>query len=280
MFQRDVLAVKTGKGGQVDWPVPGVVPMRCLKTPYVWLGLGVVLLAPAAPARADFTTPVQTKSISSTQTNWDSTTTSIASVNPFRFDTLQTALKNAGFSNDYISKARLDSVSLTLDYKFDNTINIRYDNAARISVNANGAMNVHLGNSQANLFTPITFQNAVTRDYRPSDVFGKFIPPISKTFAGTRSTTLTDAASLSKFTTGTQVSLPSFAQATSNFSSSTANGFGSSTTFAGATLSLVYTYSIVPEPTSFALCGLGLAGLLGTVYTRSRRDRVKFDPTV
>jgi len=253
--------------------------MRCLTSPIVWLGVGVTLLTPVASARADFTTPVQTRTISSTQTNWNDGTSSIAGSNPFRFDRLDTALKNAGVGLPPGPTAGLESVSLKLDYKFDNTINIRYDNAARISVSAGGTMNVHMSNDQANLFTPITFQNSVTRDYKPSDVFGKFIDPVHKTFAGSRSATLT-AGQLAQFKGLGEVKLPSFAQATSNFTSSTGNGFGSSTTFAGASLSLVYTYRIVPEPTSFALCGLGLAGLLGTLYSRSRRDRVKFDPSV
>lgn len=259
--------------------------MRCFKRSLVLLGVGFALIAAAAPVRADFVT-VSTAAIPLTQTNWTPTTASLAGVNPFQLDQLGTALTKAGVVIGPGQSAVLTKVELTLDYRFDNTLQIRFDNLSTIGVNASGSMQVFLGSGitpssgQAPIITPPTFANSSTLSSSPSDIFSKYVTVPTKSFTGTQTASLTDQASLNKFLGNGTVSLPVFASATSNFTTSSANGFGSSVTYASAGINVVYTFAIVPEPTAFVLCGIGVAALLGTLGSRSRRDRVKFDPSV
>lgn len=259
--------------------------MRCLKMSLRLLGVGFALLAAAAPVRADFLT-VSSASIPLTQTNWTPSTTSLAGVNPLQLDQLGTALAKAGVVIGPGQSAQLQKVDLTLDYRFDNTLQIRFDNLSTIGVNASGSMQVFLGSGitptsgQAPIVTPATFTNSASLSSSPSDIFSKYVTLPTKSFTGTQTASISDQTTLNKFLGNGKVSLPAFVSATSAFTTTSANGFGSSVTYASAGINVVYTYAIVPEPTSFVLCGIGVAALLGTIGSRSRRVRVKFDPSV
>ena len=85
--------------------------------------------------------------------------------------------------------------------------------------------------------------------------------------------TLNSAADLAMFTAankGDSIKLPVIATAQSTFSSTTGNGSGVVNTAAGADVIVTYTYAPapVPEPTTFAVLG---AGLLGLIVARRKR---------
>lgn len=226
---------------------------------------GLVIPALTGVARADFT-PTQTASIPLTQTNWDSTTPSVAGVDPLTFQQFNAAQ----YSQNGLT-AVLTSVQLTLNYTFDNTLTMRFDNVSTITVTASGTMGLTLPGGTNLLPTTPTFTHSETLSATPSDVFSKYVTlPLTPPATGTVNGTYTDSATLSQFTGTGTISLPAFANATSSFTSSSGNGYGSSVTYASATVGIVYFYTLAPEPSSFVLMGLGVVGLVAVACRRSR----------
>jgi len=123
---------------------------------------------------------------------------------------------------------------------------------------------------------PQSFSNETSR-YQPGSPF--FLTAdgqpdnITSTFTGTRSLTLTDPGQLALFTGPGTVGLPVFAAAGSFFSTTSGNGIGSIVTYAAVTVQLSYTYAI-PEPSSVALLGLGVVGIVLAGGLRRRRTAV------
>jgi hypothetical protein len=245
------------------------------------LVVGLVLVQGAATARADFT---QTFTIPLTKTNWDPTTFSSSTppVDPLivqKFDPnspIQVPEPHPG------QTPILTQVDLTVTYTFENTLSMRFDNPSTITVSASGTMNVFQPDGTTNLVTPPTFTNSTTQTATVSDVFSKYVTLPIQTTTGTVSQSHLDQATLSQFlyngSNGKFINLPVTASAQSTFSTNSGNGFGSSVTLAGATITVVYHY-LVPEPSSLVLTGLGVMGL-GTIVVKRSRVGLKKSGTV
>lgn len=235
----------------------------------ILVGAGLAAVSGPRPARADLTTPPQVLSIPLTQTNFGPTTSSLASVNPFLVDKFDpTKYVQNGIQGNLIG------VDLRLDYEFDNYLSARFDNVAEITVKASGSMDLTLPDGTTKLVTSPTFENKATGVSKPSDVFSKFVdfqpfPYVKKDYVAA---SYSDPAMLARFlyngSGSTTINLPVFAQAVSEFSTSSGNGFGSSTTLAWAQITVVYHY-LVPEPSSLVLTGLGVTGLGALVWRRN-----------
>lgn len=222
------------------------------------LGVGLVLALASSTSRADVLT--QTFSLPLTQTNWDPTTGAFSGANPFviqQFDGAAHPL-NGGPST-------LQSVTLTMDYEFDNTLRATHANASTITVTAHGDLSLSVPN-----VTTLTgsFDNSGSHTASASDTFPEVVTINQKTFTGTKTATYTDSANLANFTGTGTISAPAVATATSSFSTSSGNGTGGSRTLAAVHLTVSYTY--VPEPGSFVLMGLGGLGLFVVQRRRSR----------
>lgn len=214
-----------------------------------------------------FSTPTQTFTIPLTQTDWGPSTSSLAGLNPFQIQKFNASTYNQGGMT-----AVLTGVELSLDYQFNNTISMRFDNVSTITVNASGTMNLTLPDNVTKLVPTAVFANSAMQTSTPADVFSKFVTLPTATFTGTKPATYTqaDSAILSQFTGTGTIGLPVFATAQSQFTTTSGNGFGSSVTLATATIRLLYRYSLVPEPASVALMGIGLTGLLLAGRSRTR----------
>jgi hypothetical protein len=254
------------------------------------LVVGLVLVQGAATARADFT---QTFTIPLTKTNWDPTTFSSSTppVDPLivqKFDPnspIQVPEPHPG------QTPILTQVDLTVSYTFENQLTMQFVNPATITVSASGTMNLFQPDGKTNLVTPPTFTNSATQTATVSDVFSKtvtFPPSGYQTTTGTSKQSYSstgsplDQATLNQFlyngSNGKFINLPVTASAQSTFTTNSGNGFGSSVTLAGATITVVYHY-LVPEPSSLVLTGLGVMGL-GTIVVKRSRVGLKKSGTV
>jgi hypothetical protein len=97
-----------------------------------------------------------------------------------------------------------------------------------------------------------------------------FIPPSSVTLSISRTLDASTASLLAQFIGKGTINLSDTAQAFSSFYSNSGNGAGRVITSAGATVTVQYTYSIIPEPSGLILQGLG-AGFLLLAARRSCR---------
>jgi hypothetical protein len=250
------------------------------------LVVGLVLVQGGATARADYTTAPQTFTIPLTKTNWTPTTSTLTSVDPLvvpKFDPTDPSLVHPSGQTPILTQ-----VDLTVTYTFENTLTMRFDNPATITVSASGTMNLFQPDGTTNLVTPPTFTNSSTQTATVSDVFSKFVTLPTQTTTGTvpqsyKSTgTPQDQATLNQFlyngSNGKFINLPVTASAQSTFTTNSGNGFGSSVTLAGATITVVYHY-LVPEPSSLVLTGLGMMGL-GTIVVKRSRVGLKKSGTV
>jgi len=260
----------------------------------VWL---VLSLTSAGAARANFTA-WQTVSInnpfqpaSGIFTNWTSGQNvtvfdpgTNASV-PFTIPTLAYTQFDPNTHMVNGMPGKLVGVELSMDYKFENTISLRFDNLSTLRVDVTGLMDLTLptgtelkadfpgptappvpGNPTPNAGQFLNTSGDITLN--PGNMLSKTVNLPKTTITGSitspAGTGFTDAAMLAKFTGTSTVTLPILAQAKSNFFSSSGNGFGSSTTLASAVVSIRFIF--VPEPASVVLTGLGLTA--GLVWTR------------
>jgi len=238
------------------------------------LALLVVGLAAATTpaARADWLqTAPQTFSLPLTLTDWDQNTASLAGKNPFEVRQFDAASAYQGplLPGQHVT---LEAIGIRLDYEFQNTIAVRFDNPSTITVQASGYMQLSLPGVTTDLVNRPTFSNSVTE----TRTTGTFPQTVVETTKVTKSFSAlaydrSNLAILNAFTGTGLVDLPVTARAVSDFLVNSGNGQGTSDTAARATLSVVYFFA-VPEPTSFALVGVGGVGLLVTFRTRSRRQ--------
>lgn len=222
------------------------------------LGAGLLICLAAGSSRADVL--VQTFSLPLTQTNWDTTTPAFNGANPFQvqeFDGTAHPL--------YGSPSTLQSVTLKMDYEFDNTLKSTFANPSTITVSAHGNLSLTVPG-----VTGLTgsFDRTGSATATDADTFPKTVDLGLQVKTDSKTVTYTDSSTLSKFMGTGVISVPAVATATSDFTSSSGNGFGGSRTFASVTFTVTYTY--VPEPGSFVLMGLGGIGLFVVNRRRSR----------
>jgi hypothetical protein len=241
----------------------------------VLMALLVVGISPllGSRARADFIQlPAQTDVIAPTKTDWNDKTSSLIGSNPFMVKLFNPA--------DFQSQAppgkfaKLEAVAISLTYSINNTITLRFDNVSTINVTATGFVAVTLPDHTTNLVNPATFTTAISRSSNASDLFPKFVPITPNTVAGTSAigyTLDTNSSIVSMFQGKGTIDLPVFAHAQSTFSSTSGNGAANVVTIAAATISVIYWYSFVPEPSSIVLTGLGGLGLALASVRRARR---------
>jgi hypothetical protein len=225
---------------------------------------GLTLVAGGGHARADFTVAPPTVTVPLTPTNWGPTTTSLAGIDPLaiqQFDASKYSTPG--------HVATLTGVDVTLDFEFDNRVILTFTTMSTITVAATGTMDLFLPDGTTRLVPSATFANTGSLTVNPATLlmktFGLPNPPDFTKFPGSTPTvSYTDAATISQFTGKSTINLKAFAQATSNFKTSSGNGFGSSVTLATATVHVLYHYTlmVVPEPSSVALTGIGALGLL------------------
>jgi len=260
----------------------------------LWLGL---LLTTAGSARADFT-PWQTVAInnpfqttSGIYTDWFNGK-NVNVLNPVTLTSVPYTVPTPVYAqfdpNAHIVNGmpgKLVGVELVMEYKFENTISLRFDNLSTLRVDVAGNMELTLptgtkvtadfqgpnapttpGNPTPNVGQYLNTSGNITLN--PGNMMSKTVDIPTTTIHGFVTsppvTGFTDAATLAKFTGTSTVSLPILANASSLFSTNTGNGFGSSTTLASAVVSVRYLF--VPEPSSVVLTGLGLAA--GLVWVR------------
>jgi len=236
------------------------------------LGLGLFLVMAGLPARADFTPwqsvdlfkPANPLDPGTRQTNWS------ADAAFGKFDPSTAPGARSG------SPAVLLGVQVQLEYRFDNTVSMRFDNATTETVTANGSINVFMPDGLTKVVTPATFSKVTTQTANVNDIFSKFVnvptafaPPLAPgTITGP---IITAPGQLGQFLGLGKIDMPVTAFATSQFNSNSGNGFGSSVTHAWATVSIRYLFTVVPEPSAVVLTGIGAACLLAVALRRGHR---------
>ena len=238
--------------------------MRMRTTVFGLLGLAIALTSNQPRAWADFTLPPQDQGFSFVQTDWGPSNTS---GNPLTFNKFN------------VPGATLTSVDLTFNWGFQNTITLSFGTPSTESVHASGGITLAKPNADITvnpvpgnfLFPTQTFSNVGAA----TGVAGQVISLPTQTFLSgnpnytpAQHTTLSSASDLAPFIGSGTVGFQVVATATSDFTSSSGNGAGTSVTYAEPDLQITYHY--VPEPSSVLLLGLGSGGLL-LVYRQRRR---------
>ncbi len=272
----------------------------------VVLSLGLLLVPLAPKARASWIEkPAPTASIPttglSTLTNWGPTTSTFpaGTQDPFVIQQFNAATYQPAAPPGLT--AQLQAIGISLSYTFQNTINMTFTNPSTSTVMATG--NIELLAPSPTLNTGLTgISNVYVPGYNtPGSASTQALPILvnAPTFGNTATVTASSAVHtfpytvtmatqttssvsalaytqslptvLAAFTGVGSVQLPVTAYATSTFNNNFGNGQGGSTTFASVTVSVVYFYAYVPEPSSLVLTGLGGFGLLGACLRQRRR---------
>jgi hypothetical protein len=215
--------------------------------------MGLALLTTSAPCRAAALTTSETQSIPLTPTNWGPGAPATIT-DPLNFKQFDPTL------------GTLDSVQVSLGYKFTHDISFTFHSPSTITLSTMGSQ--VLVNSPTGSLYLKGAPDPLTQSH--SDSTGPYdkavtIPTITQT-GSSGPLTLTSAADLALFTAttaGGKIGLPVLAQSGSSFSSSSGNGGGRISTNAGADVTVSYTYTPapVPEPSTLAVLGLGGAVL-------------------
>lgn len=247
--------------------------------------VGLVVALSGAPARADFQVfkEVQADSIPPiplTLTDWGPNTPGLLGKDPFQ---VQLFDPNKHVDANGV-KATLLAVGFHLDATFANQVSMQFQTASTTTVKATGEMHlfgvggreltespgfatsqtVSVNSVPANGIVTKTLAPTVYHDVRHNGFYQESSPQV-----------------LAQYTGSGTVSLPVYASAHSDFRNSSGNAVGISNTSAAASISVVYFYSFVPpaglsvpEPSSLALTGLGVVGLLAAGRGRlPRKDR-------
>lgn len=271
-------------------------------------GIGLALMSLVSPARADFTA-WQTTTInnpfqpsSGIYTNWTNSQ-AVFVYNPVTNTTIPYTVPtptyaqfdpNAHFVNG--KPGQLVGVELVMEYKFENTISLRFDTLSTLRVDVTGKMQLTMptgslvtanfpgpndpnpvGNPTNNAGQYLNSSGNITLS--PANLLSKSVELPKSTITGfvasPAGTGYTDGATLAKFTGTSTVTLPILAQANYNFFSNTGNGFGGSSTLATAIVSIRYLF--VPEPSSMVLMGFGVVGLIWAGRARRSAPAVALD---
>ncbi len=238
-------------------------------------GLAFSPLVPSARATWIETT-AQTESIPLTLTNWGPTTSVLSGLDPFTIQQFNAATYQP--SAPAGQTVQLEAVGISLSYEFQNTINMTFINPSTTTVTATGYMELSLPSVITSLVNNPTFGNSATVTSATGTVADPYkVTQPTQTTTGTSALAYEQSSSngpavLAAFSGAGTVSLPVVAISNSTFTNSTGNGLGGSTTNAGATLSVVYFYAYVPEPSSLVLTGLGAVGFLAVGRRRFRRQ--------
>ncbi len=241
-------------------------------------------------AKADVT-PVQSASIpDNTQTNWSSSTSSLAGINPLTFKQFDTSL------------GTLQSVNVTMSYSISQSVSLTYSTAATLTVTSGftpsaGAplqgttvdLTLPTGSSSTTLLegqAPVlTYMKSFDPGSTPQ-TFSTNLPPTSpyylapqgqtgNTFTGTKTTTITDPSMLALFQGTGTIGLPASSRAGSSVTQDNGNYGSTILTYAGVTVTISYNYTpstVVPEPSSIVLMGLGGGVTLLSYRIRRRRS--------
>lgn len=216
---------------------------------------GALIVAGGLSANAaSMTTPIQTKTIPLTQTDWNPS--NIPAVNPLTFTKFDPTL------------GTLLAVNIGMGYQFQHDISMTFANSATLTVTSNhNEINLTRPNSGASIF------DVKLPDYTNSQTYSGPTFPHTVTLPthvvnGNQSPiTLTSPSDLALFTQSngsTSIGLPATATANSVFTTSSGNGSGFARAYAMAGVAVSYTYepAAVPEPSTLAVLSLGLGGLL------------------
>jgi PEP-CTERM motif len=241
------------------------------------------------------TTPLQTRSIPMTDTNWGKGTAGIT--DPFVFDQFNPSLGTLkAVDLTFTSTIRNDFELMFVATPKATTLYVATTATSNPSVLADPVAVQKLTDGPT---VTVTGPGGVTLFGAPAttlpvDVVSKtdpatetwssllpvtdphFIPPSVATLSLSRSLDASNAAALLPLFTGTgTIELPATAVAFSSFYSDSGNGGGVVLTKASATVTLQYEYlASVPEPSSLILLGLGV----GITFLASRRRRPAAGP--
>jgi hypothetical protein len=240
---------------------------------------GLALSASAPPARAGLdirTQTVTTTPIPLTKTDWNDSTASLAGKNPFVLPQFNPADHTA--EGPPGSKVMLLAVAFELTYQFQNTLTMQFTNVSTITVTASGIMHLNLPGVINDLVGAPTFANSGSRTSKSTDTFPENVvlgPQITSgdskmAYFWNTSPNVTNA-----FTGTGVIKLPVIATATSDFTTSSGNGRGTSDTFALASINVIYFYTFVPEPSSVVLTALGGTALAACYQRRRARSSAR-----
>ncbi len=184
-------------------------------------------------------------------------------------------------------QATLYEVVVSLQYEFQNTIQMSFTKPSTTTVTATGLMNLQMFDPKDNIVkdangNPIVyalgqsgqpgFTTSKTLAYPTQITNPNYVDPTPKIISGTSALGYTDSSVLNTFTGNGQMTLPVYAEASSTFNNNAGNGVGGSRTSVSAALSVTYYYYYVPEPSSMVLTGLGAFGLCLITRVRSHRE--------
>jgi hypothetical protein len=208
-------------------------------------GLTILLLALASSARADILTPLQSRFVPLTDTDW-------ATVNGYDF----TTLKQQPFDKFDPKLGTLKDVILNIYWRVDSEIGMTFVTPSTISVQSSGSLGWNRPGGAALFikFPLFTHNESFTSNTSQTKTFTQ------TSFGNSGPIVLTSASDLALFTGPGPISLPVGANAFSNFSTTSGNGFGEAHTQVAVIMTLQFEF--IPELSSLTSLALGGACLL------------------